>query len=84
MFRSKDWSVGFFRQVTAHPYLVLAAASIVVIVSAMGLTRLVKDTSVKAFIPPGHESLVADSKATLNALRGVLGLGPTDIEAAGE
>lgn len=64
MFRSNEWSVGFFRQVTAHPYLVLVLATIVVAASGLGLSRLVKDTSVKAFIPPGHESLVADNKTS--------------------
>ncbi len=64
MFRSKDASIRFFMGVTARPLVVLAAATVLVIASGMGLTRLVKDTSVKAFIPPGHESLVADSKTS--------------------
>ncbi|MEM6572663.1 MAG: outer membrane lipoprotein-sorting protein [Pseudomonadota bacterium] len=64
MFRSTEASTRFFVGVTAHPVAVLAAATVLVIASGLGLTRLVKDTSVKAFIPPGHESLVADSKTT--------------------
>jgi predicted RND superfamily exporter protein len=52
-----------FRRMTSRPWLVLTAALLVIIVSAAGLTQLVKDTSVKAFIPAGHESLVADTKA---------------------
>ena len=45
------------------PLLVLFAALLAIAISAAGLARLVKDTSVKAFIPAGHESLIADSKA---------------------
>lgn len=36
---------------------------IAIIVCGAGLTKLIKDTSVKAFIPAGHESLLADDKA---------------------
>ena len=53
----------FFERVTAQPVAVLLLAFVIIAVSATGLTRLVKDTSVKAFIPAGHESLIADSKA---------------------
>jgi len=53
----------FFQAVTSRPLLVLASALLVIILTAAGLTQLVKDTSVKAFIPPGHDSLLADEKA---------------------
>ena len=52
-----------FVSITSRPLLTLALALIVIAITASGLTRLVKDTSVKAFIPPGHESLIADAKA---------------------
>ena len=53
----------FFRRVTSRPYQVLIAAGLAIAICGAGLTKLVKDTSVKAFIPAGHESLVADTKA---------------------
>jgi predicted RND superfamily exporter protein len=53
----------FFRRVTSRPYHVLIAAGLAIAICGAGLTKLVKDTSVKAFIPAGHESLVADNKA---------------------
>ena len=53
----------FFQRVTSRPYLVLVAAGLFIALCGAGLTKLVKDTSVKAFIPAGHASLVADNKA---------------------
>ena len=53
----------FFERVTERPWLVLGISLLAIGVSGFGLTKLVKDTSVKAFIPAGHESLIADAKA---------------------
>ena len=38
-------------------------ALIAIVAAGAGLTTLVKDTSVKAFIPAGHEALLSDAKA---------------------
>ncbi len=64
MFASTKKTEQFFMRITAKPGWVLVAAAIAIAICATGLTRLVKDTSVKAFIPAGHESLVADDKAS--------------------
>ena len=53
----------FFTRVTSRPWWVLFAAALAIAICAAGLSQLVKDTSVKAFIPAGHEALIADSKA---------------------
>ena len=53
----------FFLRITAYPKLVVGVAILAILISGAGLSKLVKDTSVKAFIPPGHESLTADNKA---------------------
>jgi len=53
----------FFERITARPYAVLLVAALAIALCGTGLTKLVKDTSVKAFIPAGHEALVTDSKA---------------------
>ncbi|MEM8682511.1 MAG: outer membrane lipoprotein-sorting protein [Pseudomonadota bacterium] len=53
-----------FERITAHPKCVVAIALAAIAVAGYGLTGLVKDTSVKAFIPPGHESLLADNLAS--------------------
>jgi len=63
MFASTVATERFFRYVTAQPYRVLIIAGLVIAICGAGLTKLVKDTSVKAFIPPGHEALLSDSKA---------------------
>ena len=63
MFASTSTTERFFRRVTSRPYAVLIAAGLAVAICGAGLTKLVKDTSVKAFIPAGHEALVADSMA---------------------
>jgi len=53
----------FFRCVTARPRLTVLLSLALIIVTAGGLTRIVKDTSVKAFIPPDHPSLYSDALA---------------------
>lgn len=63
MFNDKSTATRFFYGVTARPRTVLALALAVIVVSSAGLTRLVKDTSVKAFIPADDPALLADEKA---------------------
>ncbi|MEL6948693.1 MAG: outer membrane lipoprotein-sorting protein [Pseudomonadota bacterium] len=52
-----------FEAVTARPAVALGVMLLALVVAAVGLGRLVKDTSVKAFIPGDHASLVADARA---------------------
>ena len=52
-----------FQRITRYPKFILLITLLAIIASASGLTRLVKDTSMQAFIPPGHASLLADDKA---------------------
>lgn len=52
-----------FGRITAHPILMLVLSFIVICACASGLVTLVKDTSVKAFIPSGHGALLASEKA---------------------
>ena len=63
MFAGGQNTVRFFERITARPGFTVGVALIAIVVSGFGLTRIVKDTSVKAFIPAGHESLIADAKA---------------------
>ncbi|MBT8065817.1 MAG: outer membrane lipoprotein-sorting protein [Gammaproteobacteria bacterium] len=63
MFASTIATERFFQRVTSRPYRVLIAAGLAIVICGAGLTKLVKDTSVKAFIPAGHEALLTDSKA---------------------
>ena len=51
-----------FETVTAHPRKVLAAGLAVFCLTAAGLPRLEKDTSIDAFVPPGHSSLRANEE----------------------
>jgi predicted RND superfamily exporter protein len=53
----------FFWRVTATPKLTVLLTLFIVIAAAGGLIGIVKDTSVKAFIPPDHPSLYADALA---------------------
>lgn len=52
-----------FLRITQYPKFILLITLLAIIGSASGLTQLVKDTSMQAFIPPGHASLLADDKA---------------------
>lgn len=63
MFATRSKTVRFFERVTARPRAALGVALLAIAVMGFGLTTLVKDTSVKAFIPAGHDSLIADAKA---------------------
>lgn len=55
---------GFFWTITRRPLLVVLFFLVFLAATASGLANLVKDTSVKAFIPPGHPSLVTDQAIT--------------------
>ncbi len=61
-----------FERITARPALVLALSAIFIVCCGAGLGQLVKDTSIKAFIPPDHPSRLADDKA-----REIFGLSDT-------
>lgn len=63
MFASTAVTEQFFQRVTSRPRTVLALAAIAVAICGAGLSQLVKDTSVKAFIPAGHAALLTDTKA---------------------
>jgi hypothetical protein len=52
-----------FQLITRFPRACLVASLVLILALAAGLSQLVKDTSVKAFIPPEHPSLVADAMA---------------------
>jgi predicted RND superfamily exporter protein len=56
-------SARFFLSVTARPKLVVGLTLLAVILCVGGLSQIVKDTSVKAFIPPDHPSLYSDALA---------------------
>lgn len=53
----------FFRAVTNRPRLTVIVSLLLILATAGGLSQIVKDTSVKAFIPPEHPSLVSDALA---------------------
>jgi predicted RND superfamily exporter protein len=52
-----------FLLITRFPRASLVASLLLIVALAAGLSQLVKDTSVKAFIPPDHPSLIADALA---------------------
>lgn len=54
----------FFWRITRRPLLVVLVFLVILAATASGLAQLVKDTSVKAFIPTGHPSLVTDQAIT--------------------
>ncbi|MEM9621958.1 MAG: MMPL family transporter, partial [Pseudomonadota bacterium] len=53
-----------FNWLVNHPWLMLTLGVLFIAISASGLTRLVKDTSVDAFVPEGHSSLLANERTT--------------------
>ena len=63
MFSCSETSLRFFRRITTPAVARHGIAIATIIVGAAGFGGLVKDTSVKAFIPAGHEALIADAKA---------------------
>jgi predicted RND superfamily exporter protein len=58
---NEDSTRELFRLITRYPRLLLILSLLLIIGLAAGLSQLVKDTSVKAFIPPDHPSLAADA-----------------------
>jgi len=62
----------FFRGVTSRPRTAVALAFLVIAACGAGLPRLVKDTSVRAFIPAGHPALRTDAE-----VRDVFGISDT-------
>ncbi len=63
MFLDRDFTERFFRRVVARPAVTLAAGLLIIALCVAGLTRLVKDTSVEAFIPADHPSVLANDRA---------------------
>ena len=53
----------FFLAVTRYPRVFSVVGIVLIALFLAGLTNLVKDTSVDAFIPPDHPSIVANQKA---------------------
>lgn len=51
-----------FYRLTTRPKLTMALSGLLMLLTASGLTQLSKDTSVRAFIPPDHESVVTDDR----------------------
>ena len=62
----------FFGYVTSRPLAALCLSIALIAATGFGLSRLAKDTSVEAFIPPGHPSVLADDK-----VREIFGLSDT-------
>ncbi|MGB5705674.1 MAG: hypothetical protein WBM41_02505, partial [Arenicellales bacterium] len=63
MFSDERQTSGFFHKITTRPRVALSISVLAIAIASSGLAKLVKDTSVKAFIPPDHPVLVADQKA---------------------
>lgn len=63
MFGETETAAAFFRRATARPRLTLTLCLVAIGGGGAGLTTLVKDTSLKAFIPPDHPAVVADERA---------------------
>ena len=57
---SKAQAERIFRRVTARPRWVLIVSLAGILAMSFGLTRLSKDTSLRAFVPPDHPSIIAD------------------------
>ncbi len=55
-------SSNIFYTLTARPKLIMLLSGLLVLFTAAGLTQLSKDTSVRAFIPTDHESVVTDDR----------------------
>lgn len=62
----------FFARTTRYPLAAVSLALFLIAGTGFGLTKLTKDTSIKAFIPPGHASVLADAK-----VREIFGLSDT-------
>ena len=56
---SANRSARFFDSITRHPKTILLVGIVSIIATCAGLGQLVKDTSVNAFIPQDHPSILA-------------------------
>ncbi|MCR9260667.1 MAG: outer membrane lipoprotein-sorting protein [Pseudomonadaceae bacterium] len=52
----------FYDRLTQRPWITVSLGLLFIIIAGSGLTRLVKDTSIDAFVPAGHESLLANER----------------------
>lgn len=62
MFLDRNYTERLFRRVTARPLLAITVGVLTIVLCAAGLSRLVKDTSLEAFIPSDHPSLLASDR----------------------
>jgi predicted RND superfamily exporter protein len=62
MYTRKPFLEAFFRMLTDAPRTMVVLGLITILAMAAGLTRLVKDTSVDAFVPADHSSLLANER----------------------
>lgn len=60
----KPFLAATFRLVTEAPLLTISVGLLLILVTATGLFRLYKDTSIDAFVPAGHSSLLANDRTT--------------------
>lgn len=51
-----------FERITANPKLALFVAAAVIVAMSAGLSQLIKDTSIEAFVPTDHPSLAANNQ----------------------
>ncbi len=58
----KPFLAAFFRMLIDAPRITIGLGMMLILVSSFGLTRLYKDTSVDAFIPADHPSLLANDR----------------------
>lgn len=63
LFAHGETTARFFRRVVARPRTAVALGLLATVLAAAGLARLVKDTSVDAFIPQDHPSVIANDRA---------------------
>ena len=52
----------FFRWITNNPLKVVLMGVVLIMAFAIGIPKIVKDTTADAFIPKGHSSLVNKDK----------------------
>ena len=58
-----DRAIAFFTRVLDRGVILFAIATVVIVLSSFGMTKLVKNPSTDALIPPGHPSLQARDAA---------------------
>lgn len=62
MFLDRKLTERFFHRVTARPAMAITIGLLTIALCAAGLSQLVKDTSLEAFIPADHPSLLAKDR----------------------